>query len=283
MAEVPAMIDRMWGALMKPRAAPPVAARKDSDEFDFVDLDIETIIKARKRLQGLLDEAEARQKPKIPYVPHTEDDVPIDEVIATRRQLSSVVRNGFKIIGPVVIPSTERTILDKMTDISDFNRREFIRVIKSAISVDVFLSEPWLVEVMRARVAENVRLIRSADEVFLRQVEETVWSGLKQGYRHEVISGMLQDRVGVAESRADLIARDQTNKFNGELTKVRQEALGIQRYIRRSCRDERVRDSHRELDGKVYTWADGGDPEEGHPGEAIGCRCSAEAIFDDLL
>ncbi|MEG6507839.1 phage minor head protein [Methyloligella sp. 2.7D] len=45
-------------------------------------------------------------------------------------------------------------------------------------------------------------------------------------------------------------------------------------YIWRTRRDDRVRPSHRENEGKVFAWDD--PPPTGHPGEAYGCRCWAE-------
>lgn len=45
-------------------------------------------------------------------------------------------------------------------------------------------------------------------------------------------------------------------------------------YIWRTRRDGRVRSSHAENDGKVFAWDN--PPPTGHPGDAPGCRCTAE-------
>ncbi|QJE73761.1 minor capsid protein [Aerophototrophica crusticola] len=47
-------------------------------------------------------------------------------------------------------------------------------------------------------------------------------------------------------------------------------------YVWRTMRDERVRPSHAERDGKVFRWSD--PPQGGHPGEASNCRCWAEPV-----
>ncbi len=47
-------------------------------------------------------------------------------------------------------------------------------------------------------------------------------------------------------------------------------------YIWRTVGDGRVRSSHAERNGKVFSWED--PPEDGHPGEAYNCRCWAEDI-----
>lgn len=45
-------------------------------------------------------------------------------------------------------------------------------------------------------------------------------------------------------------------------------------YIWRTRGDSKVRSSHRDRDGKIFSWDN--PPEGGHPGEAPGCRCWAE-------
>jgi SPP1 gp7 family putative phage head morphogenesis protein len=64
--------------------------------------------------------------------------------------------------------------------------------------------------------------------------------------------------------------------FAGLINQLRQEDLGIERYIWRSQDDAKVRDSHAEYDDQVFRWDD--PPAGGHPGEAYHCRCYAEPI-----
>ncbi|MBD3661803.1 MAG: minor capsid protein, partial [Arenibacter algicola] len=48
------------------------------------------------------------------------------------------------------------------------------------------------------------------------------------------------------------------------------------KYIWRTRGDGKVRSSHADRDGKVFSWDD--PPEGGHPGEAPNCRCRAEPV-----
>lgn len=64
--------------------------------------------------------------------------------------------------------------------------------------------------------------------------------------------------------------------FAGLINQLRQEALGIERYILRSRDDAKVRDSHADYDDRVFRWGD--PPAGGHPGEAFNCRCYAEPV-----
>ena len=68
--------------------------------------------------------------------------------------------------------------------------------------------------------------------------------------------------------------------FAGLINQLRQEDLGIERYIWRSQDDAKVRDNHAEYDDRVFRWDD--PPAGGHPGEAHNCRCYAEPIAPAL-
>lgn len=78
------------------------------------------------------------------------------------------------------------------------------------------------------------------------------------------------------EERLDIETIRYTRHLKQGLDGARQQAAGIVKYIWRSVGDDRVRPSHALNDGKIFTWGDGEDP-----GEAFGCRCSAEPILED--
>ena len=50
-------------------------------------------------------------------------------------------------------------------------------------------------------------------------------------------------------------------------------------YIWRTAGDDKVRPSHAEREGQVFSWDN--PPDGGHPGEAPNCRCTAEDVKDD--
>lgn len=127
----------------------------------------------------------------------------------------------------------------------------------------------------------NVRLITSVAEESLTRIRDI----LDMGARVEDLAKRIKDELGATESRAELIARDQTTKLSGQLNKVRQTEAGVEEYVWSTSKDERVRKSHRELDGEKFRWDD--PPEiEGerlHPGEDIQCRCVAVPVLTESL
>lgn len=177
-------------------------------------------------------------------------------------------------------------------NIAIFNRKELTKVFKQMIGIDVFFNEPWLAQEMNAFVTENVSLIKTIESRYFPKIEQIIYQGAKQGIRAEEIRKQITEEFGKTRNIAKRIARDQVNKFNGQLTMLRQTNLGVKRYKWRNVGDRRVRGnpsglyptaipSHWARDGKIYSWNK--PPEGGHPGQPIQCRCYAEPLLEDLL
>jgi SPP1 gp7 family putative phage head morphogenesis protein len=155
------------------------------------------------------------------------------------------------------------------------------RQLRSAVAVDVVGSEPWLGRAIDEFTHENVALIKSVGSRFFDDLESHLKREIADGTRWEELAGIIEERYGVAGSRAELIARDQVGKFFGDLNRVRQTDLGVTKFVWRTSNDNRVREEHEQLEGQVFEWAN--PPSEGTPGEPVGCRCNAEPDLTDLL
>lgn len=169
-------------------------------------------------------------------------------------------------------------------EVSQHQRTEMIRQVGVSLPAR---SERGLGSLTDAFTHENVALIQSVPGQYLDQVQAAVHSAMSAGMRHEDLAKILTTKLGVAENRAKVIARDQVSKFNGRLTQVRQENMGIVSYIWHTVQDQRVREAHSERDGETFDWSDPpGEPDDpgdfGHPGQAINCRCFAEGIIPGL-
>lgn len=127
----------------------------------------------------------------------------------------------------------------------------------------------------------NVDLIKSIQREELDKVRDILSEAEAGAWRAEDLSDRLEEEFGVTRSRADLIARDQVLKLNGQITQARQTSAGIEEYIWMTSNDERVRDSHAELEGTRQRWDT--PPEPGHPGDDYQCRCTAYpvVVLDD--
>ena len=131
-------------------------------------------------------------------------------------------------------------------------------------------------------VGENLDLIRSIDDETMRRIRQALAARITGSVNH---AGLAKDLIAEIQaitekgkSRAELIARDQLGKLHGQINRRKQESLGIDEYEWETSHDERVRDSHRALQGKVFSWSK--PPPEGHPGYPIRCRCIALPVID---
>ena len=129
-------------------------------------------------------------------------------------------------------------------------------------------------------VRENVSYVVDAQREYAAGVVEIFTDPGIFGRRVEDLAEELRERTGVAESRAELIARDQTLKTLGKLNESRQRAAGVTQYIWCTSGDQAVRPEHADREGRIFTWDD--PPEGGNPGEDFQCRCSATPVIDEF-
>ena len=137
-------------------------------------------------------------------------------------------------------------------------------------------------QLKRLWVQQNLDLIKSIDAETLRKIRETmadmIIGTVDRAELNRTLIDALKHMEGVEERRAALIGRDQVGKLNGRLSEYQQRQLGLEEYIWVTAGDERVRPSHRALNGKKFRWDD--PPPEGHPGYPIQCRCIADPVID---
>ena len=138
-----------------------------------------------------------------------------------------------------------------------------------------------------ARVAEwsrvNARLIKTIDSRYWDDIASVAREAVGRGIQTRELAKLLEERYRVSQSRARLIARDQISKLNADITEQKQTALGVEEYFWVTSHDERVRPTHRNLDGSRQRWdappVTETNGERNHPGQAIQCRCTARPII----
>jgi SPP1 gp7 family putative phage head morphogenesis protein len=134
----------------------------------------------------------------------------------------------------------------------------------------------------------NVDLIRTYPVQALAGIDRLVAERVRAGVRWGTIAGELQERLGMSERHAVLVARDQTGKLLDNVTHEMHQRAGVRQYRWRTAKDSRVRDEHRRLEGQVFDEAGPGAPgagpygEPAHPGQGIQCRCYREPIVEGV-
>jgi len=171
--------------------------------------------------------------------------------------------------------------------LSEVNRRQLTRILSNALGVPVFFQDGWVSPEIAAWIHTNVGLITSVKDQHLSDVRALVTGAIRSGrmvqdVKRDIQNGYAADLAGKPRNRAELIARDQVGKFYGNANQLRQRELGVERYVWRGVLDQRERDSHREKEGEIFSWADP-PADTGHPGEDYQCRCTAEPYLADVV
>jgi SPP1 gp7 family putative phage head morphogenesis protein len=129
---------------------------------------------------------------------------------------------------------------------------------------------------------EQVELIKSIPIKAGMRAQELSQKAASGGRRADEVAKELLRTNEITEARAMLIARTEVAKANATFNQARAQAVGSESYVWRTAEDSDVRDTHAELNGKVFRW-DNPPCIEGegchHPSEIWNCRCYAEPII----
>jgi SPP1 gp7 family putative phage head morphogenesis protein len=141
-----------------------------------------------------------------------------------------------------------------------------------------------------ALTEHNARLIRSLPGKIAQQTANFIGQQQRKGLRSEQIAAQLRERLPeMTRAKAKLIARTEVAKAQTAFMQARAEQFGFRWYVWRTSEDQRVRPSHRIMDGVLCAWDDAPSPEalfgmKSHgmysPGGIENCRCDALPITD---
>lgn len=175
-------------------------------------------------------------------------------------------------------------------DEEQHNERRWTRVTYEAVGERISMLAPTddVEEVVNLATQRAVSLIRGLTDDTAKKVEGVIIDAMLRGKNDRELAALLERQFRFARRRAQLIARDQTAKFNSVLNQIRQRQAGITQYQWWTQHDERVRGnpdglyprarpSHWARHGMKFRWAS--PPVDGHPGEPIMCRCIARPVL----
>lgn len=164
------------------------------------------------------------------------------------------------------------------------NHAEISTNLKNQTGIDLsayLRNSPNVVERVNELTVSNIQLIKSIRTQYLDKVQNAVTQAMVQGTLNKDLAEQLKKLGKDVESRAMLIARDQSSKLNAALTRARHEEVGIKKYMWSASLDERVRESHAEKDGQIFEYSNP-PADTGHPGHDFNCRCVQIPVFDEV-
>lgn len=207
--------------------------------------------------------------------------------------------NAIRLSTKDKLEAGQRMLVNLAAGVSAFSKKPWQALAESQVGVNIFAQERWLEPLLRSWAEENAKLITSVPEQYLARVAQRAQDMVRQGRTIDYFKKELINQYGLASARAKLIARTEIAKLNGQISKARQQALRVREYNWLTSADERVRESHKILNGKICQWDDPTvyrEPDEkvwkkrssigayeGDPGEDFQCRCISAARIDSLL
>lgn len=173
--------------------------------------------------------------------------------------------------------------------------REWKRAVRETLGVDLlddYYRGEFYGQAIDRWIAYNILKIKSLPTETLGEMRKIILESYVKGRSVRDIQREIQEEYNVSKRKAQLLARDQVATLNAQITKMQQQDAGCTKYRWSSSKDSRVRECHRELDGKVFSWDD--PPEmwyetksgrvytgrRCHPGEDYCCRCVAIPVFE---
>lgn len=162
-----------------------------------------------------------------------------------------------------------------------------------------YASLPQNKAIIESWAQENARLIGKMVEDEHQRVASIISSTFRSGGQITDARKEIQVALNVSKKRADLIAQNEYGNLYGQLDKQNNERLGIEYYEWHTRLDERVRRSHKVLEGKICRWDDptvykdslddkawkkrssiGGV--NAHPSQDIRCRCVGYSVIPEF-
>lgn len=203
------------------------------------------------------------------------------------RKLFESVQKRLQVLFPNSL--LRRWSQNMVANVNNVSKRNIVKAAKSAdLEIEPLLKDDKLNPFFDNVVDANIGLIRSISSDKMTSFKTALVDALSQDMSKDTFAKIIRDQFDVTRSKARIIARDQVNKLNGSLNKYRQEQLGGERYIWRTSGDERVREDHHKLDGKIFYWSkppitNRRKKTKNHPGLDINCRCIAEMVLSDVV
>lgn len=181
----------------------------------------------------------------------------------------------------------------------NFNGTQYNKSTKSALGINFPSDESWWPDARKMWQDTNYEIVRSDIKKYISDINSATEQAVTNGWSVKALTEKIMALDSkITKSRAAFIARDQMGKLNGTITQKRMQDIGLTMYEWGSSSDERVRQSHAIMDGKLCRWddatvysEDGGKtwkPRPAgavlmHPGMDYQCRCTAYAWFNELI
>lgn len=132
---------------------------------------------------------------------------------------------------------------------------------------------------LSAEYSHNMKLwIEKFSKKQIEAMRVTVEENATEGYRFDRLVKGFKMKYGVTARHAKFLARQETGLFMAKYRQERFQEAGVRRYKWSTSHDARVRHSHKDLDGRTFSYnqppiVDMATGRKGNPGQDYNCRC----------
>lgn len=161
---------------------------------------------------------------------------------------------------------------------------QFIKTTAGSITVTPEMTK-GIQEALIEKYNTNMDLyIKQWQEDAIVRLRNKVEKNVFEGFRADTLESIIVNEYQVSRKKAKFLAMQETSLLTSKFREERYKEAGVGRYKWSTSGDRRVRDLHKHLNRKVFSWDnppitnDRGD--RNNPGEDYGCRCVPIGIVE---
>lgn len=164
-----------------------------------------------------------------------------------------------------------------LKDITEIDKK-LKTTVYDIIGIEVNITDEQRV-IISSEFSENLKLTikKFLDKEILtlrKEVEKNVF----EGFRADSLADIIQKRFDVSKSKAKFLGMQEISLLTAKYRELRYKEVGITKYKWSTSNDERVRDDHKSLNGKIFSFdnppiVNKSTGRRANPSEDYGCRC----------
>jgi SPP1 gp7 family putative phage head morphogenesis protein len=193
------------------------------------------------------------------------------------------LQNQIERVTRAVMNWTEGKVMAWADKLKDSEKKDYI-----LLAIEHSPEDPEIIDFTELYIQKNIDLVEALGKEYIDGVGEAAESTFLSGGSMEELSETMLDFTEGNIAKAEFWARDQMGDAYAAYTETMNKRAGIENFIWRTVGDNHVRETHAELEDRIFTWEKGvlglkllSKPGAKFPGEDYNCRCSAESTFDE--
>jgi len=175
-----------------------------------------------------------------------------------------------------------RTVSDSMTAIKDLKKRDY-----AMLAIEQAIDSPFVKAVSDNFIKTNMEMLEAAGKEYISGISEAAMNTFINGGSMKDLTATMTKYTDGDVAKAEFWATDQMSSAYSEYTGQLHKEAGLDNYVWRTSGDNAVREAHRELEGKTFSWAKGAPMQDDcggglyNPGTPYRCRCTAEPTLSE--